>query len=48
MGFWGVLYWYAIYPLHKAIFNDLVQAIARDAQKFQNNQLMEEKSILGI
>ena len=48
MGFWGVLYWYGIYPLHKAIFNDLVQAIARDAQKFQNNQFMEEKSILGI
>ena len=31
MGFLGWAYWYGIYPLHALIFNDLVDAIARDA-----------------
>jgi hypothetical protein len=30
-GFLGWAYWYGIYPLHALIFNDLVDAIARDA-----------------
>lgn len=32
-GFLGWLYWYAIYPLHAAIFSDLVDAVARDAEE---------------
>lgn len=30
-GLWGVLYWYSLYPVHKVIFSDLINAIARDA-----------------
>lgn len=30
-GFFGWLYWYAIYPLHAKIFSDMVDAIAADA-----------------
>lgn len=30
-GFWGAVYWYALYPLHRVIFGDLVRAVARRA-----------------
>jgi uncharacterized protein YbjT (DUF2867 family) len=30
-GFLGWLYWYGIYPIHKKIFSDLVDALAADA-----------------
>lgn len=30
-GFWGLAYWYGIYPLHAKIFSDMVNAIARRA-----------------
>ena len=30
-GFWGFVYWYAMYPAHQFIFGDMCQAIARDA-----------------
>jgi uncharacterized protein YbjT (DUF2867 family) len=30
-GFWGMLYWYSLYPVHKVIFSDLIRAIVRDA-----------------
>lgn len=32
-GLGGVLYWYALYPLHAVIFTGLVKAIAREAQR---------------
>jgi uncharacterized protein YbjT (DUF2867 family) len=32
-GLSGVLYWYALYPIHKRIFSDLAKAIARDAER---------------
>ncbi len=32
-GVWGNLYWYALYPLHKLIFSDMIKAVARDAVK---------------
>jgi len=32
-GFLGWAYWYGIYPLHALIFNDLVDAVARDASE---------------
>lgn len=32
-GLSGVLYWYALYPIHKRIFSDLAHAIAREAEK---------------
>lgn len=31
-GLGGVLYWYLLYPIHRLIFSDLVQAIARNAR----------------
>jgi len=30
-GLFGLLYWYALYPVHRLIFNGLIQRIARDA-----------------
>ena len=33
IGFWGAAYWYGIYPLHKKIFSDLVDAVVRDAEE---------------
>lgn len=30
-GLAGVLYWYALYPLHRLIFSDLVRAVARSS-----------------
>jgi uncharacterized protein YbjT (DUF2867 family) len=32
-GLRGLLYWYGLYPLHRLIFNDLVRAIARRAER---------------
>lgn len=32
-GLAGALYWYALYPIHRPIFSDLVHAIARRAQE---------------
>ncbi|MCH8474721.1 MAG: SDR family oxidoreductase [Opitutales bacterium] len=31
-GFSGFLYWYSLYPLHKFIFSDLINAIVKEAQ----------------
>jgi len=31
-GLLGLTYWYALYPLHRMIFNDLVRAVARRAE----------------
>ncbi|MCC5789534.1 MAG: SDR family oxidoreductase [Opitutales bacterium] len=31
-GFSGFLYWYSLYPLHKFIFSDLINAIIKEAQ----------------
>jgi uncharacterized protein YbjT (DUF2867 family) len=36
-GFAGALYWYAIYPIHKWIFSDLIRAIARAARQEDNH-----------
>ena len=30
-GLWGMLYWYSLYPVHKVIFSDLINAVVRDA-----------------
>jgi len=32
-GFWGNLYWYFLYFIHKVIFSDLAKAVAREAEK---------------
>ena len=32
LGLFGALYWYALYPAHRFIFDDLVDAVARDAE----------------
>lgn len=39
-GFFGVLYWYALYPIHQKIFSDMARAIARDAEKLGREQLV--------
>lgn len=38
-GFWGMLYWYALYPVHKVIFSDLIRAIVRDAMYMDERRL---------
>ncbi|MFQ3578094.1 MAG: SDR family oxidoreductase [Verrucomicrobiia bacterium] len=32
-GFWGALYWYGLYPIHRLIFSDLARAVARLAER---------------
>jgi hypothetical protein len=32
-GLWGLIYWYAIYPLHGLIFSKMIDAIAATAEK---------------
>jgi uncharacterized protein YbjT (DUF2867 family) len=31
LGLWGVLYWYALYPVHQIVFSGLIDAIGRHA-----------------
>lgn len=33
-GLWGILYWRALYPFHKLIFNDMIKAIAEDSLRY--------------
>jgi hypothetical protein len=30
-GFWGAMYWYALYPFHRLIFTDMIETIGRHA-----------------
>ena len=32
-GLWGVLYWRSLYPIHSFIFDDMINAIAKDAKQ---------------
>lgn len=32
-GLWGLVYWYALYPLHQLVFNGMLRGIARAAQE---------------
>ena len=36
-GFWGFVYWYAMYPAHRFIFSDMCKAIADDALTMASN-----------
>ena len=38
LGFWGMVYWYSLYPIHQVIFRSLIKAIARDAEMFASPQ----------
>ena len=31
-GLVGVLYWYALYPIHRVIFTDMIRAVGREAE----------------
>ncbi|MCX7688977.1 MAG: DUF2867 domain-containing protein [Fimbriimonadales bacterium] len=31
----GVLYWYALYPIHRVIFSDMARALAQRAESAQ-------------
>jgi len=37
-GFWGAAYWYASFPIHRFIFSDMVDAIARDAERMARDR----------
>jgi hypothetical protein len=32
VGFLGMLYWNSLYPVHRFVFNDMIRAVARDAE----------------
>jgi hypothetical protein len=32
-GLFGILYWYALYPVHQIVFSGLIQAIAQRAER---------------
>ncbi len=34
-GFFGILYWYALFPAHKFIFSALMHAIEADAHRYR-------------
>ncbi|MEE8349221.1 MAG: DUF2867 domain-containing protein [Acidobacteriota bacterium] len=36
-GFLGTIYWYSLYPIHRLIFSDLIEAISLDASKYEND-----------
>ncbi len=40
-GLLGVLYWYSLYPVHKFIFSDMVEAITRDARLFLGEECVQ-------
>ena len=42
-GFFGVLYWYSLYPIHKFIFSDMLQAIAQDANSLSQQMAVEDR-----
>lgn len=37
-GFTGFIYWYSLYPVHKFIFSDLINAIVREAQRVREKE----------
>ena len=37
LGFWGMVYWYSLYPIHQVIFRSLIRAIAGDAELFDSS-----------
>jgi hypothetical protein len=37
LGFWGMVYWYSLYPIHQVIFRSLIRAIASDAELFDSS-----------
>ena len=37
LGFWGRVYWYALYPIHPFIFRDMLRGIAKATEKFSDN-----------
>jgi uncharacterized protein YbjT (DUF2867 family) len=40
VGFFGMLYWNSLYPVHRFIFSDMIRAIARDAAGMVNRTLV--------
>lgn len=44
-GFLGWLYWYGVYPVHSLIFSHLVDALARDAERFRAERSRNEEAV---
>lgn len=38
-GFFGWLYWYAVYPLHGPIFDGMIREIAKVAERFDEGRM---------
>jgi hypothetical protein len=44
-GLSGALYWYALYPIHRVIFSDLVRALAAEAGgRIQDSEVRRQNS----
>ena len=40
VGLWGLLYWYAVYPLHALVFKGMFAAIVREAEKARDAETL--------
>jgi uncharacterized protein YbjT (DUF2867 family) len=43
-GLWGVLYWRALYPIHRFIFDDMIRAISKDARTIVQMRINPENA----
>ncbi len=43
-GLWGVLYWRSLYPIHRFIFDDMINAIVKDAKEHSSLKSNSEKN----
>jgi uncharacterized protein YbjT (DUF2867 family) len=43
LGLWGLAYWYAIYPLHQAVFARMLRNLARAAEKLDATSASEKR-----
>lgn len=39
--FWGRLYWYVLYPIHRVIFDGMARSIVASAERFQRSDVQE-------
>jgi hypothetical protein len=43
-GLWGVLYWRALYPIHRFIFDDMIRAISKDSRTLVQIKISPESA----
>ena len=48
LGLFGLCYWYAIYPLHEAIFGGMLREIARASELAASEDVPAEPDTVGV